>query len=47
MAAGRGVCVVTIWNLEQRKLHTVLRHALDGPLVSLYSDNSIYQKLLI
>ena len=33
MAAGGGAGVVTVWNLEQRKLHTVLRDAHDGPLV--------------
>ncbi|GAX75096.1 hypothetical protein CEUSTIGMA_g2540.t1 [Chlamydomonas eustigma] len=36
MAAGGGAGVVTVWNLEERKLHTVLRDAHDGPMVSLH-----------
>lgn len=33
MAAGGGAGVVTVWNLEERKLHTVLRDAHDAALV--------------
>ena len=33
MAAGGSAGVVTVWNLEERKLHSVLRDAHDGPLV--------------
>lgn len=36
MAAGGGAGVVTVWNLEARRLHTVIRDAHDGPLVSLH-----------
>ena len=36
MAAGGGAGVVTVWNLEQRRLHTLVRDAHDGPLVSLH-----------
>lgn len=36
MAAGGGAGVVTVWNLEQRRLHTMVRDAHDAPLVSLH-----------
>jgi U3 small nucleolar RNA-associated protein 21 len=36
MAAGGGAGVVTIWNLEERRLHTVLRDAHDAPLTALH-----------
>ena len=36
MAAGGGAGVVTVWNLEQRRLHTLIRDAHDAPLVSLH-----------
>lgn len=36
MAAGGGAGVVTVWNLEKRRLHTLIRDAHDGPLVSLH-----------
>ena len=32
MAAGGGAGVITVWNLEERKLATVIRDAHDGPL---------------
>ena len=36
MAAGGGAGVVTVWDLEQRRLHTLIRDAHDAPLVSLH-----------
>lgn len=36
MAAGGGAGVVTVWNLEERRLHTVIRDAHDAPLLSLH-----------
>lgn len=36
MAAGGGAGVITVWDLEQRKLATVLRDAHDAPIVSLH-----------
>ncbi|GIL66695.1 hypothetical protein Vafri_20180 [Volvox africanus] len=36
MAAGGGGGVVTVWHLEERRLHTVIRDAHDGQLVSLH-----------
>lgn len=33
LAAGGGGGVVTVWNLEERRLHTVIRDAHAGPLV--------------
>ena len=35
MAAGGGAGVVTVWNLEERRLATVIRDAHDAPLVPL------------
>lgn len=55
MAAGGGAGVVSIWNLEEKRLHALLRDAHDGPLLSLHffpgepllmssaADNSIKQ----
>ncbi|MEW5318032.1 MAG: hypothetical protein WDW38_009286 [Sanguina aurantia] len=57
MAAGGGCGVVTIWELGQKKLHTVLRDAHDGRLLGLHwftgeprlmssaADNSLKQWL--
>ncbi|GIL87705.1 hypothetical protein Vretifemale_15746 [Volvox reticuliferus] len=36
MAAGGGGGVVTVWHLEERRLHTVIRDAHDGQLLSLH-----------
>ena len=36
MAAGGGAGVVTVWNLEQRRLHTIIRDAHDAPLLALH-----------
>ena len=36
MAAGGGAGVITVWNLEQRRLHTLIRDAHDAPLSSLH-----------
>ncbi|GFR50668.1 hypothetical protein Agub_g12918, partial [Astrephomene gubernaculifera] len=36
MAAGGGAGVVTVWHLEGRRLHTVIRDAHDAPLLSLH-----------
>ncbi|EFJ49064.1 hypothetical protein VOLCADRAFT_59899 [Volvox carteri f. nagariensis] len=36
MAAGGGGGVITVWNLEERRLHTVIRDAHDGQLLSLH-----------
>ena len=36
MAAGGTPGVITVWNLESRRLQTVIRDAHDGPLVSLH-----------
>lgn len=36
MAAGGGAGVVTVWNLEARRLHTLIRDAHDSPLVCLH-----------
>ncbi|KAG2482597.1 hypothetical protein HYH03_018481 [Edaphochlamys debaryana] len=36
LAAGGGGGAVTVWNLEERRLHTVLREAHDGALISLH-----------
>ena len=33
MAAGGGAGVITVWNLEERRLATVIRDAHDAPLV--------------
>lgn len=33
MAAGGGAGVLTVWNLEERRLATVIRDAHDAPLV--------------
>ena len=35
MAAGGGAGVITVWNLEERRLATVIRDAHDAPLVPL------------
>lgn len=36
MAAGGGAGAVTVWDLEKRKLATVIHNAHDGPLTRLY-----------
>ncbi len=36
MAAGGGAGAITVWNLETRRLHTVIRDAHDAPLLSLH-----------
>ncbi|DBB09195.1 TPA: hypothetical protein ACH3X3_007787 [Trebouxia sp. C0006] len=36
MAAGGGAGVITVWNLDERRLHTIVKDAHDGPLTSLY-----------
>lgn len=36
MAAGGGAGVVTVWDLEERRLHTLIRDAHDAPLLSLH-----------
>ncbi|KAK9819682.1 hypothetical protein WJX72_001066 [[Myrmecia] bisecta] len=36
MAAGGSAGVVTVWNLEERRLHTIIKDAHDAPLTSLY-----------
>lgn len=58
LAAGGGAGVITIWNLEEKQIHTILRDAHDAPLQSLHffpgeprlmssaADNSIKQWLL-
>ena len=55
MAAGGAAGAVTVWNLEEHRLQTVLRDAHDAPLLSLHffagepllmssaADNSIKQ----
>jgi U3 small nucleolar RNA-associated protein 21 len=55
MAAGGGAGVLSVWNLEERRLHGLLRDAHDAPLLSLHffpgepllmssaADNSIKQ----
>ncbi|KAL3149179.1 hypothetical protein ABBQ32_002010 [Trebouxia sp. C0010 RCD-2024] len=57
MAAGGGAGVITVWNLEEHRLHTIVKDAHDGPLTSLYffpgepllmsgaADNSLKQWL--
>lgn len=57
MAAGGGAGVVTVWDLEARRLATVLREAHDAPLTALHffpgeprlmsaaGDNSVKQWL--
>ena len=36
MAAGGGAGVVTVWDLEARKLHTIIRDAHDAPVTKLH-----------
>lgn len=36
MAAGGSTGVISIWDLEKKKLHTVIRDAHDGPITSLH-----------
>lgn len=36
MAAGGGAGVITVWNLEERRLHTLVRDAHDAPLATLH-----------
>ena len=57
MAAGGGAGAITVWNLEERRIHTILRTAHDAPLTSLHffageprlmsaaADNSVKQWL--
>ena len=36
MAAGGGAGAITVWDLEARKLHTVIRDAHDAPVTKLH-----------
>ncbi|CAK0785298.1 hypothetical protein CVIRNUC_008505 [Coccomyxa viridis] len=36
MAAGGGAGAVTVWNLEERRLHTIIRDAHDAPVTQLH-----------
>lgn len=57
MAAGGTAGVITIWNLEEKRLQTIIRDAHDAPLLSLHffageprlmssaADNSVKQWL--
>lgn len=36
MAAGGSPGVITVWNLEERRLQAIVRDAHDGPVVSLH-----------
>jgi U3 small nucleolar RNA-associated protein 21 len=36
MAAGGTVGVVTVWNLEERRLATIVKDAHDAPVVALH-----------
>lgn len=36
MAAGGGSGVITLWNLEERRLHSTIRDAHDAPITSLH-----------
>ena len=36
MAAGGSPGVISVWNLETKRLQTVIRDAHDGPLLSLH-----------
>jgi hypothetical protein len=36
MAAGGAAGVVTVWNLEERRLATIIKDAHDAPLVALH-----------
>ena len=36
MAAGGGAGAITVWNLETRRLQTIVRDAHDAPLLSLH-----------
>lgn len=36
MAAGGGSGAVTVWNLEARRLHTIIRDAHTAPITALY-----------
>jgi len=36
MAAGGGAGVVTVWNLEERKLHCTMRDAHDAPIIRMH-----------
>jgi WD40 repeat protein len=36
MAAGGGAGAVTVWDLEKRRLQTIIRDAHDAPLLSLH-----------
>lgn len=57
MAAGGTAGVITLWNLEEKRLQTIIRDAHDAPLLSLHffageprlmssaADNSVKQWL--
>lgn len=57
MAVGGTSGVITVWNLEQKRLHTIIRDAHDAPILSLHffageprlmsaaADNSVKQWL--
>ena len=36
MAAGGGAGVITVWDLEERRLATIIRDAHDAPLAALH-----------
>ena len=36
MAAGGGAGVITVWDLEKRRLHTIIRDAHDAPITALH-----------
>jgi U3 small nucleolar RNA-associated protein 21 len=36
MAAGGGAGAITVWNLEKRRLHTIIRDAHDAPITTLH-----------
>ena len=42
MAAGGGAGVITVWNLEERRLHTIVKVHSNG---SQLSSGSAYQQL--
>ncbi len=36
MAAGGGAGAITVWDLEKRRLHTIIRDAHDAPITTLH-----------
>jgi len=49
LASGGSLGVISIWNLEKRRLHSVIREAHDGSIVSLLRTNLFWwvQQLII